>query len=190
MQERDAIEEHYHKVFSGFEPPAPEHTWEKIKAGIHPEEEKRGQLASMRILLSGFSHSRSLYPILAVAASVALLLLIWFSYSHKQNIRGHAYAGETRLCRGTAYLFKVYDKVKPYDTVLQIQSVPVDDNGYYQFGGVDQGNYMIRIEPQSGSDLTRNFIPSYYDQDSAADEANIIRIEKEDPTIDIRLIPR
>jgi len=190
MQEKDPIEEYYRKAFTGFEPPPPDQTWEKIRTGIHPPDVKKGRMVILKGRIAGYSHSGRLYPLLATAAMVLLLFIMWFSYSHKHNIRGHAYAGETRICMGTAYLFKVYDKVKPYDTVLLVQSVPVDNKGFYQFHGVDQGNYFIRINPLPGTEVIRNYIPSFYDQDSVASEANIIRIETEDPTIDVHLVPR
>ena len=190
MQEKDPIEEYYRKAFSGFEPPPPEQAWEKIRTGIHPQEARKGRMAGLKSRLAGFGHSPRLYPLLAAAAMILLFIIIWFSYSNKHNISGHAYAGETRICMGTAYLFKVYDKIKPYDTVLLVQSVPVDDKGFYQFRGVDHGNYFIRVNPLPGTEVTRNFIPTFYDQDSASSEAHIIRIETEDPTVDIHLVPR
>jgi len=190
MQAKDNIEEAYGKAFSEFEQPPPDQAWEKIRAALHPEEKKKGKMSGLKHRLTGFSRSRNLYPLLAAAAMILLLLVTWFSYSHKHNIHGHAYAGEARLCMGTAYLFKVYDKVKPYDTVMLIQSAPVDNNGYYQFVGVDQGNFLIRINPLPGSDITRNFIPSFYDQGSSSAEANVIKIDQEDPSVDIHLIPR
>jgi len=188
MQEKDNIEEHYRKTFSGFEADAPEHSWEKIRSRLHPEETKGH--TGIRGLRTIFRNSPRLYPFLAMAATVLLLALIWFSYSDKHTISGHAYAGDSRMCRGTAFLFKVYDKAKPLDTVLMVQSVPIDEKGFYQFFHIDHGQYLIRVNPLPGSEITKNFLPSYYDQDSASAEANVIHIEKEDPTADIRLIPR
>lgn len=190
MQEKDTIEEHYRKAFSNFEPPPPEDSWSKIRARLHPEEEQRTGFFTLKRILGGLNHSRNLYPLLATAAMVLLLVMIWFSYSNKHFIRGHAYAGESRLCKGTAFLFRVYDKVKPFDTVTLIQSVPVDASGFYQFSGIDHGNYFLRINPAPGSEITRSFMPSFFDQDSASAEANLIRIEKEDPSVDIHLLPK
>ena len=190
MQEKDSIEEHYRKAFSGFESDPPPDAWEKIRLGLHPESENKIGLSGFRKFLDGLSRSRQLYPVLASAAMLLLLVMIWFSYSHKHSIRGHAYAGESRLCKGTAYLFKVYDKAKPFDTVTLVQSVPIDIKGFYQFSGIDHGNYLVRVNPVPGTDAMRNYIPAFFDQDSASAEANLVRIEKEDPTIDIRLIPR
>jgi len=188
MQETDPIEERYRNAFSGFETPPPEQAWEKIRKGIQPEAVKERRMAALKNRLAGFGNSGKLYPLLATAATVLLLIIIWASYSNKHSIRGHAYAGESRICRGTAFLFKVYDKVKPWDTVKLIQSVTVDANGFYQFSGLVHGNYMIRINPLSGTDITRNFMPSFYDQDSVTSEVNLIRIDGEDPTVDIRLV--
>ncbi len=190
MQEQDPIEEHYRKAFSGFEPPPPEQAWDKIRAKLHPAKADKGRMSGLKNSLLTYSRSGRIYPLLAVAAMVLLFILIWYSYSNKHNIRGHAYAGETRMCMGTAYLFKVYDKAKPYDTVLLVQSAPVDDKGFYQFHGIAHGNYMIRINPQPGTEVTRNFIPSFYDQDSASSEANVIHIDSEDPTVDVHLLPK
>jgi hypothetical protein len=190
MQEKDPIEERYRNAFSGFEPPPPAQAWEKIRKGIQPGVIREGKIALFKRSLAGLGHPGRLFPLLATAAMILLLIIIWASYSNKHSIRGHAYAGEARICRGTAFLFKVYDKAKPYDTVKLIQSEPVDDNGYYQFSGLVHGNYMIRINPLPGTETTRNFIPSFYDQDSTTAEVNVIRIDGEDPTVDIHLIPR
>lgn len=191
MQEKDNIEELYGKAFSEYEAPPPEKAWEKIRSGLQPPAEKAGgPAARLARMFRGLRHSRNLYPLLASAAMILLLFVIWFSYSHKHCIRGHAYAGESRICKGTAYLFRVYDKSKPLDTVLMIGSVPVDDNGFYQFSGVGNGNYLIRINPLPGSETTWKYLPSFYDQDSLRSEANIIRVDQDDPTVDIRLIPK
>jgi len=190
MQEKDNIEDYYRKVFSENEPPPPGQAWEKIRSVLHPEEVKQKRFPGLAGIITGLGKSRNLYPLLATAAMVFLLLIVWFSYSHKHSINGHAYAGESRICTGTVYLFKVYDKVKPYDTVMLIQTVPVDNKGFYQFLGIDHGNYFIRVNPFPGSEITRNFIPSFYDQDSATGEATIIKIEKEDPTLDVHLLPK
>ena len=190
MQEKDSIEEYYRKAFSEFQPEPPQGTWERIRFVLHPESEKKSGLSGFRSILGHFVGSRYLYPVMASAAMVLLLMMIWFSYSNKHFIRGHAYAGESRLCRGTAFLFKVYDKVKPFDTVKLIQAVPVDTKGFFQFSDIDHGNYLIRINPVAGSEAMRSYIPAFFDQDSAFSEANLVRIEKDDPVIDIRLIPR
>jgi len=190
MQEKDSIEEYYRKAFSDFQPEPPLGTWERIRFALHPVSEKKGGLSGFRSIVDHLIRSRQLYPVMASAAMVLLLMMIWFSYSHKHVISGHAYAGESRLCRGTAFLFKVYDKVKPYDTVKLIRAVPVDAKGFFQFSDIDHGNYLIRINPVAGSEEMRSFIPAFFNQDSAFTEANLVRVEKDDPTIDIRLIPR
>ena len=190
MQEQDNIEEYYRKVFTEFEPPPPAHAWAKISSRLHPPEGNSSGIMSLKKILANAMLSRNLYPLLATAAMLVLIFFIWFSYSNKHIIRGHAYAGETRLCMGTAFLFKVYDKVKPYDTVKLLQTVKVDANGFYQFIGLDQGNYMIRISPQPGSEMTRTYLPSFYNQDSASADANLIRMGNEDSSIDIHLLPR
>jgi hypothetical protein len=190
MQENDPIEECYRNAFSGFEPPPPERAWEKIRKGIQPGDVKEGRVAVLKKMLIDVAHSGKLYPLLATAAMILLLIIIWASYSNKHSIRGHAYAGETRISRGSAFLFRVYDKVKPWDTVKLVQSVPVDANGYYQFNGLVHGNYMVRINPWPGTEITRYYLPSCYNQDSAGAEVNLIRIEGDDPTIDIHLVPR
>jgi hypothetical protein len=51
-------------------------------------------------------------------------------------------------------------------------------------------NYVIKVAPDSGSEAIRNFLPSFYDQNSEEKKANLVRIGKEDPTIDIHLQPK
>ncbi|MCX6280932.1 MAG: hypothetical protein NTU51_03145 [Bacteroidetes bacterium] len=190
MEEKDNIEDIYRKAFTGFEPPPPGQAWEKVKAELHPAELDKSKFSSLKERFSVFSRSPNLYPLLATAAMVLLLIMIWFSYSHKHNISGHAYAGETRISRGTAFLFQVYDKAKPYDTVILIQTAPVDNNGYYRFSGIIHGNYFLRVNPLPGTDITKNFMPSFYNQDSASSEAVIIKVDNDDPTVDIHLLPK
>jgi len=72
-----------------------------------------------------------------------------------------------------------------------VQTVRVDMKGFlYQFTGISQGNYVIKVAPDSGSEAIRNFLPSFYDQNSEEKKANLVRIGKEDPTIDIHLQPK
>ena len=146
-------------------------------------------MMKIKNLWKQFISSSSLYPVLAAAAMIILILFIWISYSAKHTIRGHAYAGEERLCSGTAYLYKVYDKTEPIDTVKLIQTVRIDAKGFYQFTGINDGSYVIRVIPAPGTEAMKNFLPSFYDQDSEESKANLIKVEKDDPTIDIHLLP-
>jgi hypothetical protein len=192
MQDFDPIEEHFRKTFSGRESDPPENSWLKISSRLQASDRKGGGISKTIERGSGFIHSSRFYPVLAVAAMLVLILFIWISYSDKHTIRGHAYAGEGRLCKGTAYLYKVIDKAEPVDSGLgkPVQTVRVDMKGFYQFTGISQGNYVIKVAPDSGSEAIRNFLPSFYDQNSEEKKANLVRIGKEDPTIDIHLQPK
>jgi len=192
MQDFDPIEDHFRNTFSGRESAPPQDSWEKIRSRLQASSPRQGK--AMRLVGRGrqFFHSSSLYPVLAVSAILILLVFIWISYSAKHTIRGHAYAGEERLCRGTAYLFTVADKAEPIDTgkTKLIQKVKVDAKGFYQFTGISQGEYLILVVPDTGTEAMKNFLPSYYDQDSEEYNANLVRIRQEDPTLDIHLQPR
>jgi len=190
MQDPDPIEKHFNRSFSGFEAPPPENSWEKIRDRLHPAGSGSGKMMNLFVRIRQWGFSSGLNPVAGTAAIILLILFIWISYSHKHNISGHAYAGESRICKGIALLYQVYDKTEPIDTVKLIMTVRVDGKGFYQFSGIKDGSYLIKVIPGQGSEAIKNYQPSFYDQDRDLSKANVIRVKTEDPVIDIHLLPR
>lgn len=190
MEENDNIENKFREIFTGYEPIPPERLWPQLKDHLHPEPHYDGVWSWITNLPESSPRFFRLSVGMTVGAIVIFLALVWFASGENYSLRGHAYSGEKRLCRGTAYLFKVEDKTKPFDSLVNIRSSDIDDNGYYQFFRIESGKYLVRISPVEHSEGHQNFLPSWYDQHISPDSAHLILVEKEDLTIDVHLLPR
>jgi hypothetical protein len=189
MQDNDQTAQHFKEAFREYEVQAPQGSWENIRSSLHPEVSP-GVRSRVKHTLNTFRSSPQFYPWLGVAATLLLVILIWASYSERHRISGHAYAGDSRLTSGTAYLFRVYDREKPYDTVMLLQKARIDQQGYYSFPGIEDGKYLVRINPLPGSEISLGYLPSFFGQKSDSTEATLIMISREDPVADVYLINR
>jgi hypothetical protein len=187
---RDSIERKFQESFAGYESPPPGRIWPQLKEQLHPEPRFDG-LWSWISRLPESSPRFFRLSIGTVAAVVVLFLtLVWFASVERYSLRGHAYSGEVRLCKGTAYLFAIKDKTKPYDSLQNIRSSDIDENGFYQFSQLEPGRYLVRISPLENTEGHKKFHPSWYDQQIKPDSAHLILIKTEDLTVDVHLLPR
>jgi hypothetical protein len=188
MEENQHIENKFRESFSGFEQDPPERVWDGLRRVLHPEPKHTGFWSR---IIQGSPDTRvlSLWSGIAAAAIILFLLFMWFSYGNHRIIRGHAYAGEEKLLRGTAYLFKVEDKAKPFDSVRHYRSAIVDDEGSYKFVNIAPGNYLLRIVPEIKSPRYKKYQPSWFDQHESPDEAHLIQVKSEDLFVDVHLLP-
>ncbi len=190
MEENNDIATKFREMFSDFDPSPPERGWVRLKNHLHAEPRNEGfwswitqlPVTSPRIfrLSAGF----------VILITGLLLGLVWFSSGEHFALRGHAYSGELRLCRGTAYLFKVEDKAKPFDSLKNIRSSDIDEQGYYEFSRIEPGKYLVRVAPMRNTEGHKKFHPSWYDQQIAPDSAQVIHVESSDMTVDVHLLPR
>jgi len=188
MEENHNIENKFREVFAGFEKDPPERVWEGLKNVLHPAPKHVGFWSG---LTHGTRHMRMvrISSIAAMAAIILFLLFMWFSYGNHRIIRGHAYAGDERLMRGTAYLFRVEDKARPFDSVRHYLSATVDEKGSYKFINVAPGKYLLRVVPDAASGISKNFQPSWFDQREGPEEAHLIHVGSEDLFVDVHLVP-
>ena len=77
------------------------------------------------------------------------------SYYH---LGGHCFAGYFPIDKGKAFLYSVdeYDKFIPFDTSS------FDTLGYYYFYEVPEGDYCIKVQPESTSEFYGKMVPTYY----------------------------
>ena len=190
MNEFDDIESKLRGTFDDFEQDPPEKVWEGIRKTIHADTQKE----KFRSRLFDFSLSRPrlvrLYAVLAAASVIIFLLIVFFTSSNKLTIRGHAYAGEIPLCRGTAVLFKVADKVEPIDSLQQHGSVSLNEKGFYRFTKVNPGKYLIRVVPLWNSEQDKYYHSSWNDQHIVPELSHVIPVESEDLIVDVYLMPK
>lgn len=188
MEENQNTENKFREAFAGFEQDPPERVWDGLRKALHPEPKHVGFWSG---LSQGSKHWKMvrIYAMVSAAAIILFLLFMWFSYGNHRIIRGHAYAGEEKLIRGTAYLFRVEDKARPFDSVRHYLSSVVDEEGSYKFINVAPGNYLLRVVPDGASPVSKKFQPSWFDQRENPMEAHLIQVRSEDLFVDVHLIP-
>jgi hypothetical protein len=187
MEENQHLENTLRESFDGFEQTPPERVWDGIRDMLHPEPAHTGFWARITQMPQNSRFLKLSAGVMAVSV-ILFLFFMWFAYGNHRSIRGHAYAGEIKLCRGTAYLFKIEDKAKPYDSVKHYSSALVDDNGSYKFMNVAPGKYLLRIVPEESTSFYKNYQPSWFDQHESPEEAHLIEVKSEDQEVDVHLV--
>lgn len=188
MDQQDQLEQKFKAAFNNFEAEPPASVWEAVDREIHPP---RRQFSVWEYLDSTtfFSNRRvRRIGVISTAAVILFFITVYFLSLDRHIIKGHAYTGDRRLVSGTAVLFSVQDKCKPWDSVQFYRTVAVDGNGYFYFTGVDDGNYLLRIEPGHQSEYTDQFVASWYDMHGDPAQSHVIMIDDEDVWTDVHLL--
>ncbi len=188
MEEKDPIEKLVNSAFSDFEKGPPDRVWEKLQAKLHPEPAPAGFWARLIAFFHLPEWPVGWYLVLAGTAVSLMLTMGYFGLSRHHMIRGHAYAGELRLCRGTAMLFEVADKTMAWDSVSYFRSAIIDDYGHFQFSHVRDGNYILRIAPERNSEAAKKFLPSWFDRCEKSDSCLVIHVNTSDVNVEAHLI--
>lgn len=190
MEEKDITANKFKSAFADFEVEPPERVWENIRMELHPEPKPENILTRIASFFLIPDRNPGFY---FAAGGVVLLLFLAGVYlfsSDQYAIHGHAYSGDVRLCRGNAVLFRVDDKVMPWDSAIHYRSAMIDDHGRYQFPKVEPGKYLLRISPDENSEVARKFMPSWFDQHENPDSCHLIIIENDDIDADVHLIAK
>lgn len=190
MENPDEVEKRVKSVFSGYKQKPPAAVWENLHRELHPEPKPSGFWT--RISGATFFSDRLGWRYVAFGGAVIIVFLavVYFTAKNQYAITGHAYAGEARLCRGIAVLFRVDDRIKPWDSVSHYRSALIDDRGYYKFSSVEPGKYLLRIAPEESSELSKHYLPSWFDQHENPDSSHAIVILSEDFRADVHLMSR
>jgi hypothetical protein len=190
MENPDSIEQKFRSSFSDFGQEPPARIWENLNYDLNPK--PKSENLWMRISGSNIFPERQMrrYIVFAGAAFILFLAIVYFASKDNHTIRGHAYAGDVRLYRGVAVLFRVGDKVMPWDSVNHYQSTMIDIDGYYQFSHVEPGTYLLRIAPEEISETSKKFLPSWFDQHENPDSSHVIIISSDDIKADVHLISK
>jgi hypothetical protein len=190
-EEKDTIDSQLKALLYRYDEPPPERLRENIERMNVPIVHHSGLTTGWRGIQRQPEVNRFRY---IVAASLVILiasLLIFYLLAEKDyDIAGQVFAGESHLCRGTAVLFEVTDVAEPRDSVRHYRSARVDERGFFRFSNIKRGNYLIRINPDHGSEASIHFKPSWYDQDESSEVSDLIRIADNDFRADIHLVRR
>jgi hypothetical protein len=188
MEENDLLENKFRSSFSDFGKEPPERVWENIRSKMHPEQDTAGFWSRFCAFFRLNELSPGVYVALGGVVVLLFLVAVYLISDDYQTIRGHAYAGESRLNRGTAILFRVVDKAIPWDSAAHYRSAIIGTNGLYQFRKVEPGKYLLRIAPEANSDDAEKFQPSWFDQHETPDSCHLIIVNNGDVNADVHLI--
>jgi len=187
-EEKDLIGDKFKTAFSNFEPEPPGWVWEGVRAELHPVP-KTETLWDRLLSLGFFFEKRTLrYAVFAGIVLVMVLTVIYFGSESRYKIHGHAYAGENRLSHGTAVLFRVSDKVIPWDSASYYRSAIINGEGQYEFKGVVAGKYLLRVSPETSSPAAENFKSSWFEHHESADSCPLIIVAGSDEKADVHLL--
>ena len=190
MEETDPIEKKFKAAFSEFEKAPPAGAWENLRMELHPVPVPAGFWSRIFSFSLLSAKPLTLYISLSGIAILAFFSVIYFGSMSRHTIRGHAYAGSSRLERGTGVLFEVSDKVMPWDSVSYYRSAVVDERGHFQFSRVAEGKYLLRVEPEPGSEIIRIYFPTWHDQHETSDSCSLLIVDRQDITVEMRLKAR
>jgi hypothetical protein len=187
MIEQDPLEEKFKSAFRNFKAAPSGRVWQGVSKELHPQPVSPGFIDRRVRMLSTWPRVYKIAGSVSIAAIILLLAAGYLFLGNQRSVGGHAYADETRLCRGTATLYSVGDKMKPYDSVKAYSTVNVDGDGYYFFNKVEQGQYMLLVVPELSSPHAQTHKPSWFDHQSGTGDAHIISVGKNDLMVDVHL---
>lgn len=159
-----ATEEHDNKCnrafrgkFNTFGPEPPAGAWDAIRERIPcraPERVKEPGLAD-RIgwLFSGYR----LYPAMAAIACLLIATLFLLIREESHTLSGKAIADGKALPGATAFLFRVHDTLRPYDSVSFVDKTTTDTQGRFTFRSLVHGHYLVRVAVAKESALFPRF---------------------------------
>jgi len=190
MEENHPIEKKIRETLRDYDPAPPGSAWNNIRNRIGIQDETRD--TSFWNLVIPLHQQRTFRIVLGVAAFalILFLVLVWMFAPGHRAISGSAWAGEERLCKGTACLYKVDDITAPFDSVKEYRKVSVSEKGQYRFPEVGMGRYLLKVVPEEGSEHSGSHKPSWYDQRSAEDDPLLIEVGEQDLVVNIVLQPK
>lgn len=188
MEHPENKENKFKESFSGYEHDPPDRVWENLKKELQAASEPENDPGQ---IVGNSPFTRKQWQLIFSGIAIILigfLAVVYFTSNEHHTVRGHAYAGEIRLYRGTAVLFSVADHTSPLDSVNYYRSAMIDENGYYMFKQVVPGKYLLRIAPVENSGIAKKFLPTWYDHFPEPDESHLIIITTDDFIADVHLV--
>jgi len=99
------------------------------------------------------------------------------------NIGGHVFVDNYPIDEGDAWLYKIEDQIIPIDTTH------FDTLGYYFFYQIEEGDYIIKTAPTSGSNFSSDYFPCYYGNEILWPYAEIVNVTGNNWELDVHLEP-
>ncbi len=190
MKQQDDIEKKFSESFRNFSKEPPAHVWEGIRSRLHPEQKPLNFLDHLVQFPGSFPRTFRIGFATVAASLLILLAVLYFDDSERHIVSGHAYAGDARLCRGTAFLFRINDKTKPFDSLEHFRSAVVNDQGFFRFQDISEGKFLLRVSPDGESAMGQKYHASWHVQHSSPDSAHIVVVGPQDVCADVHLVEK
>ena len=100
------------------------------------------------------------------------------------NLGGQVFAGTYPLDDGIAYLYRILSN----NYIFPVETFHFDTLGYYYFYQIDEGNYLVKVDPEFHSSSFKQYIPAYYGNQANWGNGNIINLNQNNYSVDIDLI--
>lgn len=165
------------ELFRDFEAEPPLQFWNSISARLAGEQPETHSSWSWRHIVGWFQPMNHLYPILTGVGLVLIALFIWLVVKPSNDMKGQAFVGQDELTSGTAYLFRVHDKVIPYDSVGFAGKRELDSTGHFAFNGFPSGSYLLRVHIHPDSPYSPKYHHGYYKDQLFWNKATLIHTD-------------
>jgi PKD repeat protein len=110
--------------------------------------------------------------------------LIYISDRSYFHMGGHAFAEYFPIDKGLAYLY-IIDSNLNY---IPVDTVKFDTLGFYIFYQIPVGKYVVKAQPDEGSEFYGDLIPTYYGDNMFWEDATIIDLNNTSWEYDIHLM--
>jgi len=109
---------------------------------------------------------------------------IYVSERSYYHLGGHCFAGYFPIDKGKAYLFYIDEM----DKFIPIDTSSFDTLGYYYFYEIPEGEYCIKVQPESTSEFYGKMMPTYFGNEVFWEMATHISHHQTNWEYDIHLI--
>lgn len=187
MNEKNEIERHIKSTFESFEVDPPAETWENIQQYMFQPGFSQELREQWDRITHWFRSPVYGYSALVAISILVVVLYVWIGTEGVHHISGHAFAGKENLTAGTAYLLRIHDHSKPFDSVRITHQTSLDLSGKFEFHRVPEGIYIIRINVSPTSPLYQSCRYGYSGSKLCWENAEMLTVNGKQENIAIHL---
>lgn len=177
-------------LFRNFEPEPPPGAWDAIRTRLDAEPPGVKRRSVFDRQGAWFPPRHRLYPALTVMGAALIVFFVWIGTRPGHRIHGTVLINQEELSRGTAFLFRVHDRLKPFDSVYFYRKMEIDSAGRFDFRNVKPGAYLLRIQVHSDSSSNPVYRHAYYGDQVHWHSSTLIHTGQAENTYVIRIPER
>ena len=165
------------KLFRDFEAEPPQEVWNAISTRLAGDHSGTRSRRNFGLLVEWLQPRYRLYPAFTVVGLALIALFIWIGVKPSHHIQGRAWVDQAELSRGTAFLFRVFDREKPFDSVRYHGKVELDSTGHFSFPRIPSGTYLLRVHVHPDSPYSHSYNHGYYRDQLHWNQATLIHTD-------------